>query len=564
MRGICIKLIFAVAVATVLPLTISAFTIGAADESFDKSILLTPAKIELEANPGDVKIFYLEVSNNLDKESSFKVEVKDVVPSKISNDVLEIVEDRETSFGKQFLYPELGTFTLGPNEKITLPIEFRIPVSADHGGYHSTILITQDRKSTEAAANVRVRLGAIVLMKVGTDIDNAGLLSKFQIRNDKKVFFKGNVPLAFTFVNSGNVHLNPYGGVSVNNLFSSLVETHEVRPWFVLPESTRTNSSVEIDTSWKFGKYEILLELNRGYGNRIDRDTVSVWIFSWQWVSILIIVLLIILGLRRRMKSYGDKSARSEVLIFIYILGLLIALSFVIALSVKAERASSLNYILERDSINIGGGLSTSTNYALEDTVGEVGTGRGTSANYILDAGYQQLDDVILTITAPADVSLSPDISSSSGGQADGSAAWTVVTNSSGGYTLAIKASASPAMVLLVGGDNFADYTVISSGVPDYTWGVDSGTYEFGYSPDGTDITSTYKDNGSACNMGSSITNTQCWEGFTTSNVTIASAASGNYPGGLATTVNFRAEANGSTPTTGNYQAVLTLTALAL
>ena len=215
---------------------------------------------------------------------------------------------------------------------------------------------------------------------------------------------------------------------------------------------------------------------------------------------------------------------------------------FLAAPMARGYVASSTNYQLERDSINFGGKLSTSTNYSEEDTLGEVGTGRLTSTSYILQAGYQQPNSYI-SITSPADVTLSPSIDGAVGGQADGSAGWNVTTDDSGGYTMTAQASTLPAMTS--GANDFDDY----SGSPDFAWGVGAAVSEFGFSPEGASDTAL-----------------SCWQGFSTSPQTIAGDTSSNDGvGGATTTINFRAEAGASAnQAAGAYQAVITVTALAL
>ena len=222
--------------------------------------------------------------------------------------------------------------------------------------------------------------------------------------------------------------------------------------------------------------------------------------------------------------------------------------------------ASSTNYILERDSINFAGARSTSTNFDLEDTAGEIGTGRGTSTNYILEAGYQQAVGFV-AISAPADISLSPAITTLQGGAANGTVSWTVTTDNPGGYVLYAKAGAAPAM--RSGANSFADYTIATSD-PDFSWSVGVGAAEFGFSPEGSDVYSTYKDNGVSCNTGSLETTGACWDAFTTSNKLIADGPSNN-PTGATTTLRLRAEAGSSaSQPAGSYSAQLTLTALAI
>lgn len=233
--------------------------------------------------------------------------------------------------------------------------------------------------------------------------------------------------------------------------------------------------------------------------------------------------------------------------------------SFVFTGFVLAERASSTNYIIERDSINFGGGLGTSTNYSLRDTLGEVGTGRLSSTNYILKAGYRQLDNVYITITSPADVTLSPSFDTDDGGDASGDATWTVATNNSAGYNLYIQASTDPAMQS--GTNNFSDYTRETAD-PDFPWAVDASDKEFGFSPSGDHIVDRYRDNGASCNIVSgSDTPDTCWDDFTTTDKTIASSDSATVSG-TDTTVTFRAEAGPGVAPEGSYTATLTLTAV--
>ena len=236
---------------------------------------------------------------------------------------------------------------------------------------------------------------------------------------------------------------------------------------------------------------------------------------------------------------------------------------YVYALPVWGYQASSSNYRLERDSINAGGELSTSTSYSLEDTAGEPGKGASSSAIYNLKAGYQQIEDSsIISITAPSNINLSPNIGES-GGTADGYAEWTVTTGDSAGYTLRIEASTNPAMQTTEE-VSFANYTP-GGGVPDYAWSVTASEKEFGFTPEGIDITSTYKDNGAnTCGVGSSDTASACWDSVLTSTKLIASTSTPNSSfGGTITRVRFKAEAgDNSNPTQGSYVATITLTAV--
>jgi len=150
------------------------------------------------------------------------------------------------------------------------------------------------------------------------------------------------------------------------------------------------------------------------------------------------------------------------------------------------------------------------------------------------------------------------------GGESNGSSTVSVLTDSSGGYQLSIAAVATPA--LRKNPDTIADYVANSAPNPDFIFTTDSGEAHFGFAPFGNDVTSRFKNNGSACNAGgTTITALRCWQGLSTSAQVIASGAGANQPAGADTTIQFKVGiASGAGVVSGTYVATTTLTAIAL
>ncbi|MEN9920586.1 MAG: hypothetical protein RL538_479 [Candidatus Parcubacteria bacterium] len=226
-----------------------------------------------------------------------------------------------------------------------------------------------------------------------------------------------------------------------------------------------------------------------------------------------------------------------------------------------AQVATSTNYQVQSDSINFGGGFSTSTNYQQESTFGEIATGNSTSTSYNLYAGYQQMQEVYLSMTTPSDVDLTPSLAGLTGGTSNGSATVTVTTDSPAGYTLTLESQTDPAMQNGI-------YTIddYDEGVDaDFSFSVNSGVAHLGFSPSGVDIPIAFKDNGSLCGVGSQDTALACWAGLTTLGTVIAEGPDSNHPDGATTTMSFRVGiGSGAGVETGVYTATTTLTALPL
>ena len=162
-----------------------------------------------------------------------------------------------------------------------------------------------------------------------------------------------------------------------------------------------------------------------------------------------------------------------------------------------------------------------------------------------------------ISITTPSDVTMAPNISMSANGSI-GSATWNVKTNHATGYTLAVKASASPALVS--GSNSFADYTEAVNATPD-VWSVPSGSKEFGYSAFGTDTSTTTWGTGASCGSAGAPTGTAKYAGFETTDLTIATRNTVTTPSGIDTTLCLAAEQDTIYAASGVYTATITATA---
>jgi hypothetical protein len=172
-----------------------------------------------------------------------------------------------------------------------------------------------------------------------------------------------------------------------------------------------------------------------------------------------------------------------------------------------------------------------------------------------------------ITISSPADVTMSPSIpgmTGNAGSPSTGSVTWTVTTNDTAGFNMTLAASTSPALKLDAS-NYFDDYTPATAGTPDYTWqSPASGAAEFGFTVEpatAADTVALFKDDGlSACNTGTNNGTDTCWYNFATSSLTVINRSSETSSLGEAEVVKFRAESNGKFLKEGSYTATIIAT----
>lgn len=213
-----------------------------------------------------------------------------------------------------------------------------------------------------------------------------------------------------------------------------------------------------------------------------------------------------------------------------------------------------------------GGGLATSSsNYT---SIGVAGTSAGGISNsdlYKILAGYQQMQEVALSVGSPGDQTLTPDIYGISGGVANASAVWNMMTDNEAGFSAKISASTVPAMKLVGDGTYYLDdYPPAVAGIPDYVWGVTSENAAFGFTVEPAtpeDTASNFLDNGSSCNTGSENHGDSCWLGANgTTAINIINRPDRTSAAGENETIKFRAEVNNKFLKSGTYTAQVTIT----
>ncbi len=237
-------------------------------------ISLTPAKLEFSVSPGQSVTKLITLKNESAENLVGEVLIENFGPEQYALN--------------RFLTPGVRTFALGAGETRSLPITVSLPANQGPGGLYTSV-VTSFRLASETVAKAESRLASLVFVKVPGQAKEEGQLTNFQKQENS---------LYLTFKNTGNVYLNPYGGVKIKNSISGAEQIISVDPWFVLPGDTRIRE-IEIKNSLGLGRWQATAELNRGYGDLIDTRAIAFWILPpiWTMVVVGLVILAVLFGL---------------------------------------------------------------------------------------------------------------------------------------------------------------------------------------------------------------------------------------------------------------------------
>jgi len=150
----------------------------------------------------------------------------------------------------------------------------------------STVQSGEVRENNLPRNPIIARVGSHVFLTVGGEQVSSGQTLAINTIPDATWYTSGPIQLGVVYENTGSVHLNPYGEVTVKNILGEQVGYVELEPWFVLPESLRTRE-IEWSRDFLLGRYTVEARINRGYDDIIDTVTTSFWVVPYQVIMYL-------------------------------------------------------------------------------------------------------------------------------------------------------------------------------------------------------------------------------------------------------------------------------------
>ena len=265
-------------------------------------VTVSPAKVEITLSPGGEQSRLITVSNTTPGPLLFSVSVEDFVAGIKEDDPFTLVDHGSvTSPLKEMLVVSEPTFELLSGEKMNIPVSVRIPKGTPPGGRYGSVVITFRPVTKDEVRQVVVaesRVGVLFFVRVAGDVKEEGHLVRFSLFNGAHVLRTPSSasPLLFqiAYENTGSVHLNPYGRLTLLPFLVGTPRIVTVDPWVVLPGQVRMRE-LAIPDSVAPGIYVAQIELNRGYGDVVDKNEFRFVVIPGPWVIALGMIGLVCL-----------------------------------------------------------------------------------------------------------------------------------------------------------------------------------------------------------------------------------------------------------------------------
>jgi len=210
----------------------------------------------------------------------------------------------------------LPSLLLIPREIKTMTATINVPKDASPGGHYGVVRFTSTPPSLEGSGvSLAASIGVLLLVTVRGEITEDLKVESFTVSRDGKAgtFFESG-PVSFTqkFKNAGNIHVQPTGQVTINDMFGKKFAAVNVNvpPGNVLPDSSRQFTEVldksVIGNKRMFGRYKATLKVTYGADKKEITSTIAFWVIPYKLVAAVIIGLIaLFFALRFAIKRYN-------------------------------------------------------------------------------------------------------------------------------------------------------------------------------------------------------------------------------------------------------------------
>lgn len=287
-----------------------------------QALTISPARIELNADPGTTISNEFTVINEQEGDQTFYTSVENFEAQGESG-TPNFTVSKEGFAGWVVVTDKL---TLKKGEKVKVKFSVAVPKDADAGGHFAAIFLSTVPPTAKGGeVSVGAKVGMLMLLRVSGDIKEGGGALSFALKGDGH--FATTLPINFVyrFNNTGNDRINPVGNVIIKNMLGMETIRLNANPATgnVLPSSTRRfdviwgnnpplpeSASFLSHVSYEFNNFAFGLyfaDLSVTFGaSGASNNSLVFFVFPWHLLVVILAVLLtIFLFLRAGLRRYN-------------------------------------------------------------------------------------------------------------------------------------------------------------------------------------------------------------------------------------------------------------------
>jgi len=293
-----------------------------------QALEIAPPVINISANPGQTVTTQIKLRDISTSKLLVKSQINDFVAAGEDGTPKLLLEEGEPNpYSLKSWVDPLPQMLMEPRQVRDLPVVIRVPANAAPGGYYGVVRFTATPPDLQdTGVSLSASLGSLVLLRVNGAAKEGLEIVEFSMNNGGKAttLFEAT-PITFIerLKNTGNIHEQPAGQVTITDMFGNKVGLVNVNlpPRNILPASIRKFEQkldhTIIGNKMLFGRYTANLVVTYGSNKQTVTKSLVFWVIPWRLIATVIVGLIVAFfllrfAIKRYNQSIIDRSRNSR------------------------------------------------------------------------------------------------------------------------------------------------------------------------------------------------------------------------------------------------------------
>ena len=284
-----------------------------------QALEIAPPVLNISADPGQTVTSQISLRDISSGKLVVKGQVNDFMAAGEDGTPKILLEENDQNpYSLKSWVSPLQQLTLEPRQIKNLPIVIKVPANAAPGSYYGVVRFTATAPELQdTGVSLSASLGALVFLRVNGAAKEGLQVVSFTMNNGGKpstLFESTPVKFVERLKNTGNVHEQPAGQVTITDMFGNKIANVNINlpPRSILPQSIRKFEqpldSEVIGDKVLFGRYTAKLLVTYGSNKQTVASSIVFWVVPWRLIGTIIIGLIVAFFLLRfALKRYNER-----------------------------------------------------------------------------------------------------------------------------------------------------------------------------------------------------------------------------------------------------------------
>lgn len=260
-----------------------------------------PVKVSVTLQPGGTAEGTILLSNASDDAVQVDSSIQDFIPLAGADTIQFVGRAPGVTTVRDWITLDVPpTMPLGKDERREVRYTIHAPEDAEPGSHFGVAFFKAVPPDSTGSLRIGTQVGVLIFVTIPGNHLQKGTIKSFAV----PPFVQGGpVPFTMKFENTGTVHFEPKGTITIRNMFGQVAGIVPIEGQVVLPTGVKDLTFDWRPVGFIFGSYTASASVIDGDGNQLTSSSVSFYAAPIWYIGGFVVLVIVLYALLRFIRS---------------------------------------------------------------------------------------------------------------------------------------------------------------------------------------------------------------------------------------------------------------------